>query len=84
MNITNEDKEVPANIVEGDSDMLETEIIQGYHGDKDNRERQNLQKKDISILGCDKCYRKRSRVFVCVLNGFVWKGEQRNAAASRA
>ena len=64
--------------------MLETEIIQGYHGDKDNRERQNLQKKYISILGCDKCYRKRSRVFVCVLNGFDWKGEQRNAAASRA
>ena len=39
LNITDEDEEVPANVVEGDSDMLETEIIQGYHGDKDNRER---------------------------------------------
>ena len=36
---TDEDEEVPANIVEGDSDILETEIIQGYHGNKDNKER---------------------------------------------
>ena len=37
--------DIPANIVEGDVNMLETEIVEGDHANKNNGERHHLAKK---------------------------------------
>ena len=40
--------DIPANIVEGDVNMLETEIVEGDHANKDNGERHHLGGKRVS------------------------------------